>query len=261
MSTDENSNSSEASHPLPHNGGLSSIGNQDPLTGLTDVSVSQQVIRPWQDMLLANMDMQKNQRSSRTPERAGENRFSGDFNQASCKISPGTKSVEACANKQQHSSIEQVDYHTREARIEERESSMRKVSRNNSTSRRSCSVTREHIGGSCHSHRVVIDFRELVEVYTRVVKDTGDCSVEQMEHLHATFEQLVFRHRMHWDREALLMVCFMLSGCEQLYDIITIAKFVISVKAAVGSCFWGGGGGGSVQFDLIAVVKRCVHDS
>ncbi len=58
-----------------------------------------------------------------------------------------------------------------------------------------------------HQERVVsVDGRGLVELFERIVKGTEVCSVKEMERIHALYEQLVFRHRMSWEREGLLEV-------------------------------------------------------
>ena len=53
---------------------------------------------------------------------------------------------------------------------------------------------------------VTIDRRKLLGLFERVVCETEDCSVEQMEDLYFTFEHLVFRHRMKKERSQLLEV-------------------------------------------------------
>ena len=62
----------------------------------------------------------------------------------------------------------------------------------------SCSPTKQ----------VMVDKKGLLEVFERIVKETEGCSVEDMERIHTTYQQLVFRHRMSWEREGLLEVRF-----------------------------------------------------
>ena len=53
---------------------------------------------------------------------------------------------------------------------------------------------------------VVIDKTKLLMLYKRVVSLTDSCSTEQCLKLHSTLNQLVFRHRMVWNRQALIEV-------------------------------------------------------
>ena len=54
--------------------------------------------------------------------------------------------------------------------------------------------------------QVTINGKGVAEVYERVVRGTAGCSVEHMERIHNTYQQLVFRHRMNWQRDGLLEV-------------------------------------------------------
>lgn len=54
--------------------------------------------------------------------------------------------------------------------------------------------------------QVSVDGRGLLELFERIVKGTDGCSVEEMERIHTTYKQLVFRHRMSWQREDLIEV-------------------------------------------------------
>lgn len=56
------------------------------------------------------------------------------------------------------------------------------------------------------AHPVTIDKARLLAVFERAVRSTESSSVEQMEHLLATLEHIVFRHRMNTDRGPLLQV-------------------------------------------------------
>lgn len=69
-------------------------------------------------------------------------------------------------------------------------------------SRKSCTPT-DH---SPKNQRVSVDGKGLAEVYERIVKGTDGCSVEVMERIHNRYQQLVFRHRMNWQRDNLLEV-------------------------------------------------------
>lgn len=53
---------------------------------------------------------------------------------------------------------------------------------------------------------VSIDRLRLLSLFERVVVVTGRCAVKDMEVLHSTVSQLVFRYRMHTDRHQLLEV-------------------------------------------------------
>ncbi len=53
---------------------------------------------------------------------------------------------------------------------------------------------------------VSVDGEGLVRVFERVVRGTEGCSIVEMERIHTTYQQLVFRHRMSWQRDALLEV-------------------------------------------------------
>ena len=53
---------------------------------------------------------------------------------------------------------------------------------------------------------VVIDKTKLLILYKKVVSLTDSCSTEQCLKLHSTLNQLVFRHRMVWNRQALIEV-------------------------------------------------------
>lgn len=236
MSVDESSNASfqqSAQKSLSQNGSLSSNGSQDPFPSrLTNTNVRRQIIRPWEDKLLASMDEQLSGCSklptSPTAEQTIGNHFGSEsrilFNLApSSVMSQGANSaaeVLACVvtpNNQLQSSVRQDDSHVSETRAEVSEmlnGQLRNVGSSTMSSMplKNCSVMVDRdIGRACEQkspqpNKVVIDCGGLVELYERVVKDTEQCSVEKMEQLHATFEQLVFRHRMCWEREALLMV-------------------------------------------------------
>lgn len=51
---------------------------------------------------------------------------------------------------------------------------------------------------------VVIDKTKLLILYKRVISLTDSCNTEQCLKLHSTLNQLVFRHRMVWNRQALI---------------------------------------------------------
>ncbi len=53
---------------------------------------------------------------------------------------------------------------------------------------------------------VIIERGRLLALFERVVLATEETSCEQMERLHATFEHIVFRHRMTTNRSELLEV-------------------------------------------------------
>ena len=50
----------------------------------------------------------------------------------------------------------------------------------------------------------------LLALYEKVIAATEDCSCDQMERIHATFDHLVFRYRMATNRSALLDVSVLL---------------------------------------------------
>ena len=54
--------------------------------------------------------------------------------------------------------------------------------------------------------KVSVDGEGLVRVFDRIVSGTEGCSIVEMERIHTTYQQLVFRHRMSWHRDALLEV-------------------------------------------------------
>ncbi len=53
---------------------------------------------------------------------------------------------------------------------------------------------------------VIIDRARLVQLFNKVVKSTASYSVDQCLKVHVMLSQLVFRHRMEWNREQLLEV-------------------------------------------------------
>ena len=53
---------------------------------------------------------------------------------------------------------------------------------------------------------VIIERGRLLALFERVVVATEEASCEQMERMHATFEHIVFRHRMTTNRSELLVV-------------------------------------------------------
>ena len=53
---------------------------------------------------------------------------------------------------------------------------------------------------------VVIDRKRQLDLFHDVAQATENCSVEQMDRLHSTFEHIVFRHRMSMDKQQLLEV-------------------------------------------------------
>ena len=56
---------------------------------------------------------------------------------------------------------------------------------------------------------VIVDQDRLLALFERVIDATEKCTCEQMERLHATFDHLVFRHRMTIDRSELIEVSFL----------------------------------------------------
>ena len=54
--------------------------------------------------------------------------------------------------------------------------------------------------------QVIIDRARLVQLFNKVVKSTASCSVDECLKVYAMLSQLVFRHRMEWNREQLLEV-------------------------------------------------------
>lgn len=234
MSIDECSNSSlqqNVQQPFLRNGSSSSTGSQDLVPRLTNENVRRQIIRPWEDKLLASMDEQQlsgylTKTKSSTPERTSENCLRNEILtnldlESSKKNSQGNNSIQTAAealvymatpNKQQQPSLVRQDDDDSHVRVKENMPNGRLRSNNLSLN---CSVMVDRDlgrvcsrkGASPQPYQVVIDCGGLVKLYERVVKDTEECSIEKMEQLHATFEQLVFRHRMCWEREALFMVC------------------------------------------------------
>lgn len=53
---------------------------------------------------------------------------------------------------------------------------------------------------------VVIDRKRQLDLFHDVARATENCSVEQMDRLHSTFEHIVFRHRMTLDKQRLIEV-------------------------------------------------------
>lgn len=219
MSVDESSNNSFhdcAQQPPPQNGRSSSIGRQDPVPRLSNMNVRRQLIGPCDSINMNNVNRKLKRPNSLPPELARGNQVRGKINTEVNRISRNTNSVRKGVNalvdmstpkKQQKLSIELDENHTSDAGVDEREE-LSNMHPGNS-SRWCCSEVDRDLGrarASPQAHRVVIDCRGLLEVYKMVVRGTEECSIEKMEQLHSTFEQLVFRHRMHWEREALLMV-------------------------------------------------------
>lgn len=79
---------------------------------------------------------------------------------------------------------------------------------------------------SSRQAQVSVDGRGLLELFERIVKGTDSCSVEEMERIHTTYKQLVFRHRMSWQREDLLEV----SCCCDLF-LVDVAFLCAGSKA------------------------------
>lgn len=77
--------------------------------------------------------------------------------------------------------------------------------------------------------QVSIDGRSLVELFERIVKGTDCCSVEEMERIHTTYRQLVFRHRMSWERQGLLEV----SGGVLLFDVVFLILFFCACSCRI----------------------------
>ena len=212
---------------------------------LTNVNVRRQIIRPWEDKLLDKMDEQMcSSKVQSDVEPCPDNYLStNNFNRSilcrgmndstshrpQSRTSTPTRDVQSATTRdvQSPSSARPADSCFFEGRGMEAELvngqlgghqvAAGGVSDGNSVSGvRNCSAivsrelesTCEQRVGSPQPHRqVVIDGGGLLELYERVVKGTEHCSVEKMEELYGTFEQLVFRHRMHWDKESLLGVC------------------------------------------------------
>ena len=63
--------------------------------------------------------------------------------------------------------------------------------------------TEERLAAATRSEEVDIDAGSLLAVFRRVVDETEETSVEQMEKMLATFNHLVFRYRMRTDRRQL----------------------------------------------------------
>ena len=75
-----------------------------------------------------------------------------------------------------------------------------------STQKTSSSCGMEYAGEEVQISPVVIDKARLVALFNRVVKATETSNLEQMEQLLATFEHVIFRHRMNAERTPLLQV-------------------------------------------------------
>ena len=197
---------------------------------VSNTSVRRQIIRPWEDQLLEKMD--KRMSDTGEPDKCPENVSASDHVIGRNGINGGKELGSAMAQSLTSTPAKDVQSSAWAA-----DSSLLKFAEGglvngqlephlaleggagagmgNQSNLRNCSglslqegvVERGQGAGSPQANQqVVVDVGELLQLYSKVVADTEGYSVEKMEGLHATFEQLVFRHRMQWDKESLLAV-------------------------------------------------------
>lgn len=161
--------------------------------GLTNASVRRQIIRPWEDSREAGStsespytvtDKQNGVMSS--PDDSRIRRNSGVQTAAEALVA---EALVAMATPTKEGTCDESVGGSDDYRSGQR-SEM-------------CNGPTDH---SLENPQAIVDGKGLVEVYEKIVRGTEGCSVEVMERIHNTYQQLVFRHRMNWQRENLLEV-------------------------------------------------------
>lgn len=160
--------------------------------GLTNSNVRRQIIRPWED--------DKGEASTSGKAECPTDKQNGN-------VSP--PNVRTRRNSGVHTAAEALvamATPTKEGSCERDEGVMDGNLKSVARSDRKSEMCNGPTGHSPKNQRVIVDGKGLAEVYERIVRGTEGCSVEVMERIHNTYQQLVFRHRMNWQRENLLEV-------------------------------------------------------
>lgn len=190
---------------------------------LTNSNVRRQIIRPWEDSAMQDCDNSGQNGMVSPPESSLDSALS----MSSKGTKRGANSAQAAAEALVAMASPTKETQEEEAMVVESDRTSNRASRsppkrNNRASRsppKSCSGMRSIslvLGDVCNGikepsqsppqKQVSIDGRGLVELFERIVEGTDGCSVEEMERIHTTYRQLLFRHRMSWEREGLLEV-------------------------------------------------------
>ncbi len=200
---------------------------------LANVGVRRQIIRPWEDQLLEKMEERMSGSDVTDLELNLENKNSNlvirtNFNnkvlsrsvtgsstnhRSHSRTSTPTREIQSLAKPADSCLLKSSEGTLVNGQSEEFNLVDGNVAVCNISGVKNCSsVSIKDHAGTCEqvvsppqvNRRVAIDIARLLELYERVVREAEDINVEEMEKLHSTFEQLVFRHRMQWDKEALV---------------------------------------------------------
>lgn len=181
---------------------------------LTNSNVRRQIIRPWEDSPTKDSDSALSRNGVTSPP---ESSLDSITSMPSKGMQRGANSVQTAAE-----ALVAMATPTKEDHHDEEEAMV--VDRRTSASpesgrrrRKSVSVMlNDCVATICNGisnssppsgqTQVSVDGKGLMELFERIVKGTDGCSVEEMERIHTTYRQLVFRHRMSWQREDLLEV-------------------------------------------------------
>lgn len=187
--------------------------SKQPRCGLTNAGVRRQIIRPWED---------KDKSQAPSTSKASGSVFGSKRNGM---VSPPSNSLDSAAvsvSTQSGSVQTAAEALVAMATPTKGDSHGHKddlMSPNSDELNRSDVVCNGSRASSCSPKQlqVTVDGKGLLEVYERIVIATEGCSVELMERVHTTYQQLVFRHRMSWQRESLLEVYTCSNGPTNYY--------------------------------------------
>lgn len=181
--------------------------------GLTNTNVRRQIIRPWEGPAVKDCG---GQNGLVTPP---ESSHDSELSVSSKGTQKRTNSVQTAAEALVAMASPSKDLQEEPMAVDSNGKRSRSASRSppksSTRKRRSISLVRGNIcNGVMETSRsppakqtqVSIDAKSLLEVFERIVNGTEKCSVEEMERIHTTYRQLVFRHRMSWERQSLIEV-------------------------------------------------------
>ncbi len=83
----------------------------------------------------------------------------------------------------------------------------RRLSFDSIGSNSSRSVGESSIDKAVDKDCLIINISKLKELFSRIVQLTNECSVDTNLKIHSTLSQLIYRHRMNWNKGELLKVC------------------------------------------------------
>ena len=183
--------------------------------GLTNSNVRRQIIRPWEDPAMKDCGGQNGLVTP--PESSLESELSMSYKGTQKRTNSVQTAAEALVAMATPSKDPQEEPMVVSSDGNHSRSASKSPPKSAASRKRSVSLARgdvcNGVRGASHSPpaatmqtQVSIDSKSLLELFERIVSGTENCSVEEMERIHTTYRQLVFRHRMSWERQSLIEV-------------------------------------------------------